>query len=167
MEQATPINLISLRAPTRLALKVFGGSQRLLVFDLARPPVAIVLGVVQTSQEMNSIISISIAALLSSAALSLSGEKDGHQTAEQLTIADPMLEGYAVIAEALFKGDLGGAKKAASRMVENDRKNVMSISARALSRSRDLSEARIHFRMLDRLPKVLSVMASVCGRPNA
>jgi hypothetical protein len=97
---------------------------------------------------MNSIISISIAALLSSAALSLSGEKDGHQTAEQLTIADPMLEGYAVIAEALFKGDLGGAKKAASRMVENDRKNVMSISARALSRSRDLSEARIHFRML-------------------
>ncbi|MCB1132211.1 MAG: DUF3347 domain-containing protein, partial [Verrucomicrobiae bacterium] len=97
---------------------------------------------------MNPIIPLSIAALVFSAAPSLAEEGHDHHGATHEAHAEHMLEGYAVVAEALYKDDLATAKKAAAGMVKHDKDSAMAAPAKAISESNDLAEARTHFKEL-------------------
>ena len=56
--------------------------------------------------------------------------------------ADPMLEGYNVVATALYKDDLATAKKAAAGMVKHDEKSALAVQAKELSNAKTIEEAR-------------------------
>ena len=69
-------------------------------------------------------------------------------TASKEAHAGHMLEGYAVVATALYKDDLDAAKKAAAGMVKHDKDSAMSKSCQAIADSTSLEEARRHFKEL-------------------
>lgn len=75
-------------------------------------------------------------------------EGHDHAAAGQGTHADHMLKGYAAVSTALYKDDLAAAKTAASGMVMQDKDSAMEKSAQAIADSKDLDEARMHFKML-------------------
>jgi len=59
--------------------------------------------------------------------------------------ADHMLEGYAVVANALYKEDLATAKKAAAGIVKHDKKSALAAPASKLSKAKSLDDARKAF----------------------
>jgi len=61
-----------------------------------------------------------------------------------------MLEGYAVVADVLFKDDLAAAKKAAAGMVKHDKDSAMAKPAQSIADSKSIAEARKHFEMLSK-----------------
>ncbi len=94
----------------------------------------------------NRIIPLSIAALLLGATSSFAEEgHHGHSTAMHEDHAKHMLEGYSVVAEALYKDDLEAAKKAAAGMVKHDPDSSLAKPGQAIAGSKDLAEARKHF----------------------
>jgi len=62
--------------------------------------------------------------------------------------ANPVLEDYAAVSTALYKDDLAAAKKAAAGMVKNDKDSAMTKHAQAIADSKDIDQARIHFKEL-------------------
>jgi hypothetical protein len=62
--------------------------------------------------------------------------------------ADPMLEGYNVVATALYKDDLATAKKAAAGIVKHDEKSSLAVPAKELSNAKTIEEARKIFNVL-------------------
>jgi len=62
--------------------------------------------------------------------------------------ADHMLEGYNVVATALYKDDLATAKKAAAGMVKHDEKSALAVPAKELSNAKTIEEARKSFNAL-------------------
>lgn len=98
--------------------------------------------------KINPIIPLSIAALVFSAAPSLAEEGHNHHAAGHEAHADHMLEGYAALAEALYRDNLTVAKSIASGMVKHDKDSVMAAPGKAISESKDLAEARKHFKEL-------------------
>lgn len=76
--------------------------------------------------------------------------EDGHDhaAAGHEAHADHMLEGYAVVSTALYKDDLAAAKKAAAGMVKHDKDSAMAKPAQAIADSKDIAEARTHFKEL-------------------
>lgn len=62
--------------------------------------------------------------------------------------AEHMLEGYAVVSTALYKDDLAAAKKAAAGMVKHDKDSAMAKPAQAIADSKDIAQARTHFKEL-------------------
>ncbi|MGB6220087.1 DUF3347 domain-containing protein [Haloferula sp.] len=79
--------------------------------------------------------------------------EDGHDhgAAGHEAHADHMLEGYAVVSTALYKDDLAAAKKAAAGMVKHDKDSAMAKPAQAIADSKNIEEARTHFKMLSDL----------------
>ncbi len=75
-------------------------------------------------------------------------EAHNHVAAGHEAHADHMLEGYAVVASALYKDDLAAAKKAAAGMVKHDKDSAMAKPAQAIADSKDIDEARMHFKKL-------------------
>lgn len=73
------------------------------------------------------------------------GHNHQHKESSHEAHADHMLEGYAVVSEALYKDDLATAKKAAAGMVKHDKKSSMATAAKAISKSKSITEARKHF----------------------
>lgn len=76
--------------------------------------------------------------------------EDGHDhgTAGHEAYADHLLEGYAVVSTALYKDDLAAAKKAAAGMVKHDKDSAIAKPAQAIADSKNIEEARTHFKML-------------------
>jgi hypothetical protein len=62
--------------------------------------------------------------------------------------ADPTLEGYAAVSTALYKDDLAAAKVAAGGIVKQDKDGTMVKHALGIADSKDLDEARMHFKEL-------------------
>ena len=62
--------------------------------------------------------------------------------------ADHMLEGYAAVSTALYKDDLAAAKKAAGGMIKHDKDSAMAKHCQAIADSKDIGEARTHFKEL-------------------
>jgi len=62
--------------------------------------------------------------------------------------ADPMFEGYAAVSTALYKDDLAAAKLAATGIVKQDKDSAMVKHAQGIADSKDLDEARMHFKEL-------------------
>jgi hypothetical protein len=62
--------------------------------------------------------------------------------------AHPMLEGYNVVATALYKDDLATAKKAAAGMVKHNEKSALAVAAKELSNAKTIEEARKSFNAL-------------------
>ena len=62
--------------------------------------------------------------------------------------AEPMLEGYNVVATALYKDDLATAKKAAAGIVKHDKKSPLAAPAKELSNAKTIVEARKSFNAL-------------------
>ena len=62
--------------------------------------------------------------------------------------ADHMLEGYNVVATALYKDDLATAKKAAAGIVKHDKKSSLAAPAKELSNAKTIAEARKSFNAL-------------------
>jgi hypothetical protein len=62
--------------------------------------------------------------------------------------ANPILEGYNVVATALYKDDLAAAKKAAAGMVKQDEKSALAVPAKELSNAKTIEEARKSFNAL-------------------
>jgi len=62
--------------------------------------------------------------------------------------ADHMLEGYTVVANALYKDDLATAKKAAAGMLKHDKKSSLAAPAKKLSKAKNITEARKIFNEL-------------------
>ena len=56
--------------------------------------------------------------------------------------ADHMLEGYCVVANALYKDDLATAQKAAAGMVKHDKKSSLAPYAKKLSKAKNIAAAR-------------------------
>ena len=71
-----------------------------------------------------------------------------HGAAGHEAQANPMLEGYAAVSTALYKDDLAAAKKAATGIVKQDKDSAMTKHAQAIADSKDLDQARIHFKEL-------------------
>lgn len=71
-----------------------------------------------------------------------------HEKVGKETHAAHMLEGYAVLATALYKDDLTEAKKAAEGMGKHDKDSAMAKHCQAIAESKSLEEARIHFKEL-------------------
>lgn len=65
--------------------------------------------------------------------------------------ADHMLDGYADVSTALYKNDLAAAKKAAAGMAMHDKDSATSKHAQAIADSKDIEEARMHFKELSDL----------------
>ena len=61
---------------------------------------------------------------------------------------DHMLEGYAAVSAALYKDDLAAAKKAATGMVKHDKDSAMAKHAQMIADSKDIDQARMHFKEL-------------------
>ena len=61
---------------------------------------------------------------------------------------DVMVEGYSVIATALYKDDLEAAKKAAGGLVKSNKDSALVKHCQAIADSKTLEEARIHFKEL-------------------
>ena len=76
--------------------------------------------------------------------------EDGHNHKEagHEAHADHMLEGYAALSTALYKDDLAAAKKAAAGMVKHDKDSAMAKHAQAIADSKDIADARKHFKEL-------------------
>lgn len=74
------------------------------------------------------------------------GKKQG--AADHEAHADHMLEGYAAVSAGLYKDDLAAAKLAASGMVKHDKDSAMAKHAQAIADSKDIDEARMHFKEL-------------------
>ncbi|RYG56499.1 hypothetical protein EON80_29305, partial [bacterium] len=70
------------------------------------------------------------------------------KAASEKTLADPMLEGYAAVSTALYKDDFAAAKKAAAGMAQTDKENALAKPAQAIADSKDIEEARVHFKEL-------------------
>lgn len=96
-------------------------------------------------------ISLSIAALAFSAVPSLAEEGHDDQAAGHEAHAGHMLEGYAVVAVALYKDDLAEAREAAACMVKHDNDSAMARPAKAIAESDSLVAARKHFKELSDL----------------
>ena len=62
--------------------------------------------------------------------------------------ADPIMEGYAAVSAALYKDDLAAAKLAASGMGKHDKDSAMAKHAEAIANSKNIDEARMHFKEL-------------------
>jgi hypothetical protein len=75
-------------------------------------------------------------------------EGDDHSATGHENHAVHMLEGYAVVSTALSKDDLTAAKKAAHGMVKHDKDSAMAKPAQAIADSKNLDEARLHFKEL-------------------
>lgn len=74
---------------------------------------------------------------------------EGHEhAAGHENHAAHMLEGYAVVSTALYKDDLAAAQKAALGMVKHDKDSAMAKPAQAIADSKNLAEARLHFKEL-------------------
>jgi hypothetical protein len=71
-----------------------------------------------------------------------------HAPAGHEAHADHMLEGYAVVATALYQDDLAAAQKAAAGMVKHDKHSAMAKHAQAIADSKDIETARMHFKMM-------------------
>ena len=78
----------------------------------------------------------------------MAAESHNHPAAGNEAHADPMLEGYAVVSTALYKDDLAAVKKAAAGMVKHDKDNAMAKPAQAIADSKDIEQARNHFKEL-------------------
>jgi hypothetical protein len=63
-------------------------------------------------------------------------------------LSDFRLEDYATIGDALYKDDLEAAGKAAAVLAGYDKEGPMGKPARAIADSKDLAEARTHFKEL-------------------
>ena len=61
---------------------------------------------------------------------------------------DVMVEGYSVIATALYKDDLEAAKKAAGGLVKSNKDSALVKHCQAIADSKTLDDARIHFKEL-------------------
>ncbi|MCP5537100.1 MAG: DUF3347 domain-containing protein [Akkermansiaceae bacterium] len=59
--------------------------------------------------------------------------------------SNSILEGYNAVATALYKDDLGSAKKAAANLAKHDEKSSMATSAKKLSQAKTIKEARSIF----------------------
>lgn len=75
-------------------------------------------------------------------------EGHDHAAASHEAHADHMLEGYAEVSAALYKDDLAAAKKAAAGMVKHDKDSAMTKHAQAIADSKDIDQARMHFKEL-------------------
>ncbi len=91
-------------------------------------------------------LSLIVFALATPAVMAKDGKE--HAAVAEETHANHMLEGYAAISAALYKDDLAVAKKAAAGMVKHDKASVMAKHAQAIADSKDLDQARMHFKEL-------------------
>lgn len=98
--------------------------------------------------KIHPIIPLSIAALVFSAAPSLAEDGHEHGAAGHEAHADHMLEGYAALAEALYRDNLTVAKSIAAGMVKHDKDSAMAKPAGAIAKSDNLDAARKHFKEL-------------------
>jgi len=79
----------------------------------------------------------------------LSAEEHSHGNhSHKEAHADHMLEGYVVVANALYKDDLATAKKAAAGIVKHDKKSSLAAPAKDLSNAKTIEEARKSFNAL-------------------
>jgi hypothetical protein len=101
--------------------------------------------------KMNTVINtVSVAIFgLTMTALPLSADEHNHgKHAHKEAHADHMLEGYNVVATALYKDDLKAAKKAAAGIVKHDKKSSLAASATELSKAKTIDAARKSFNAL-------------------
>jgi len=78
----------------------------------------------------------------------LSAAEPHHEGTTKEAHADHMLEGYAAVSTALYKDDLAAAKKAAGGMVKHDKDSAMAKHCQAIADSKNIEEARTHFKAL-------------------
>jgi Cu(I)/Ag(I) efflux system membrane fusion protein len=67
-------------------------------------------------------------------------------TAAAAPAADPALDAYPALGNALYKDDLEGAKKAAAAMAKLHPDTAMAKHCHAIADSKTLEEARLHFK---------------------
>ncbi len=95
-----------------------------------------------------NIIAISLFGL-SAATIPATADEHSHKGhAHKEAHADHMLEGYNVVATALYKDDLATAKKAAAGIVKHDKKSSLAAPAKKLSNAKNIAEARKSFNAL-------------------
>lgn len=99
----------------------------------------------------NHALAISLLSLaLATPAVMAETAKD-HAVVGQEAKTDHMLDGYADVSAALYKDDLAAAKKAAAGIAEKDKDSAMTKHAQAIADSKDIEEARMHFKELSDL----------------
>lgn len=74
-----------------------------------------------------------------------------HAAVGEETHANHMLDGYAAVSTALYKDDLAAAKTAAAVIVKQDKDSAMAKHAQAIIDSKDIDQARLHFKELSDL----------------
>lgn len=82
------------------------------------------------------------------ASSTLKAQEQHHESVGKEAKPAVMVEGYSVIATALYKDDLEAAKMAAGGLVKSDKDNALLKHYQAIADSKTLDEARIHFKEL-------------------
>ncbi len=98
--------------------------------------------------KINHALALSLIGFAFATPVVMAEEGHDHAAAGHEAHADHMLEGYAAVSAALYKDDLAAAKKAAAGMVKHDKDSVMAKPAQAIADSKDLDQARTHFKEL-------------------
>lgn len=102
-----------------------------------------------TNIKMRPNLALSISLLgIAFASPTLKAQEHHHEAAGKKVQPDVMVEGYSVIASALYKDDLEAAKKAAGGLVKSDKDSALAKHCQAIADSKTLDEARIHFKEL-------------------
>jgi len=93
-------------------------------------------------------VSIAIFGFAMTAAPLSAADHDHGSHSHKEAHADHMLEGYVVVANALYKDDLATAKKAAAGIVKHDKKSSLAAPAKEISQAKTIEAARKSFNAL-------------------
>jgi len=98
--------------------------------------------------KINHALALSLIGLTFATPVALAEDGHNQKAAGHEVHANHMLNGYAAVSDALYRDNLIVAKAVATGMFKHDKNSAMAKPAQAIANSKDIDEARMHFKTL-------------------